>query len=151
MSISDELMWRYIELLSFEPLATIRKWRDEVARGRNPRDIKAAFALEIVARFHGTADAEAALADFEARFRLGGLPADIPEVNLASTGDGLPIAHVLKRAGLTASTSEASRLLDQGGVRVNGEKVSDKTLRLVKGETAVLQVGKRRFARVTIT
>jgi len=150
MSISDELMWRYIELVSFEPLDTIRKWKREVGEGRNPRDIKVAFAQEIVVRFHGQAAAQAALAAFEARFRQGVIPDNIPEVRLISSGDGLVIPQVLKQAGLTASTSEALRMIEQGGVRVNGEKVSDKTLRLDKGETAVLQVGKRKFARVII-
>ena len=150
MSVSDELMWRYIELLSFEPPETIRKWKQEVAQGRNPRDIKVALAQEMVARFHGKAAAEAALADFEARFRQGEVPENIPEVNLSPDGDGLPIAQVLKQTGLTASTSEALRMIEQGGVKLNGEKVSDKALRLGKGEPFVLQVGKRKFVRVTI-
>ncbi len=150
MSISDDLMWRYIELLSFEPLATVRRWNDEVRQGRNPRDIKAAFAQEIVARFHGTGAAQAALADFEARFKQGAIPDRIPEVRLRSGSDGLTIPQVLKQAGLTASTSEALRMIEQGGIKLNGGKVRDKALRLAKGETAVVQVGKRRFARVTI-
>ena len=150
MSVSDELMWRYIELLSFEPLETIRGWKQEAGQGRNPRDIKVAFAQEIVARFHSKAAAQEALADFEARFRQGELPENIPEVNLKSEDDGLVIAQVLKKAGLTASTSEALRMIEQGGVKLNGEKVSDKALRLGKGEAVVLQVGKRKYARVTI-
>jgi len=150
MSISDELMWRYIELLSFAPLAAFRKWQEEVGAGRNPRDIKVAFAQEIVERFHGKAAAEAALADFEARFRQGEIPADLPEVSLKPEGDGLPIPQVLKQAGLTASTSEALRVIEQGGVKLDGEKVSDKALRLPKGGKFVIQVGKRKFARVTI-
>jgi len=150
MSVSDELMWRYIELLSFEPLETIRKWKQEAGQGRNPRDIKAAFAQEIVARCHSKTAAREALADFEARFRQGELPEDIAEVNLRADGDGLVIAQALKQAGLTASTSEALRMIEQGGVKLNGEKVSDKALRLGKGEAVVLQVGKRRYARVTI-
>ncbi len=150
MSVSDDLMWRYIELLSFAPLAAIRKWRDEVGAGRNPRDIKVAFAQEIVERFHGRAAAEAALADFEARFRQGELPADMVEISLAADGSGLAIPQVLKQAGLTASTSEALRMIDQGGVKVDGEKVSDKGLRLAKGGRHVIQVGKRKFARVTV-
>ena len=149
MSISDELMWRYIELVSFEPLDTIGKWKREVEEGRNPRDIKAAFAQEIVARFHGQAAAQAALADFEARFKQGDIPDNIPEVRLISSGAGLAIPQVLKQAGLTASTSEALRMIEQGGVKLNGEKVSDKALRLGKG-TYVLQVGKRKFARMTL-
>jgi tyrosyl-tRNA synthetase len=146
MSISDELMWRYIELLSFEPLSVIEQWKREVAEGRNPRDIKVRFAQEIVARFHDRAAAAKALADFEARFRYHALPEDMPEVTVPA-GD---IAHVLKQAGLTASTSEALRMIEQGGVRVNGEKVSDKKLALPAGERLVIQVGKRRFARVTL-
>jgi tyrosyl-tRNA synthetase len=151
MSISDTLMWRYIELLSFESLETIRGWRREVEQGRNPREVKVAFAQEIVARFHGQFAAQAARADFEARFQRGEIPHDIPEVSLAAPDDGLTIAQILKQARLTASASEALRLVGQGGVRVNGEKVSDRGLRLKKGETAVVQVGKRKFARVTIT
>jgi tyrosyl-tRNA synthetase len=151
MSISDDLMWRYIELLSFQPLAVIRGWRTEVLeQGRNPRDIKVGFAQEIVERFHGKAAAQAALADFEARFKGGGVPDDMPEVSVASADGGAGIAHVLKEAKLTSSTSEALRMIDQGGVKLNGEKVSDRTLRLARGEQVVLQVGKRKFARVTI-
>ncbi|MGQ0523589.1 MAG: tyrosine--tRNA ligase [Betaproteobacteria bacterium] len=150
MSVSDELMWRYIELLSFESLQTIRSWKADVAQGKNPRDVKAAFAQEIVGRFHGKAAAAAALADFEARFRQGEIPSDIPEHRIASEGAGVPIAQVLKRAGLAGSTSEALRLVQQGGVRIDGDKVGDKGLRLSRGTTAVLQVGKRKFARVTI-
>ena len=150
MSVSDELMWRYIELLSFEPLAVVRGWKREVEGGRNPRDIKVTFAQEIVARFHSRAEAERALADFEARFRQGEIPADLPEVALAAGAEGLPIAQVLKAAGLTASTSEALRMIDQGGVKLDGEKVSDKALRLTAGRTVVLQVGKRKFARIAL-
>lgn len=150
MSVSDALMWRYIELLSFESLHTIAGWKREVAAGRNPRDIKVLFAQEIVARFHNSAAAQAALADFEARFRQGEVPADIPDIRLAPDGDGLVIAQVLKQAGLTASTSEALRMIAQGGVKLDGEKVSDKALKLGSGGPFVLQVGKRKFARVTI-
>jgi tyrosyl-tRNA synthetase len=149
MSISDELMWRYIELVSFEPLGTIRKWKREVGEGRNPRDIKVTLGQEIVARFHGQAAAQAAVADFEARFRQGDIPDNIREVTLMARGDGLVIPQVLKQAGLTASTSEALRMIEQGGVKLNAEKLSDKTLKLGKG-AYVLQVGKRKFARVTI-
>ena len=151
MSISDELMWRYIELLSFEPLETIRKWKREAESGRNPRDIKVAFSSEIVARFHGAGAAQAAVADFEARFRRDEMPADIPEVKIASKGAQLPLTQVLKQAGLTVSTSEAVRMIEQGGVKVDGEKVSDKGLKLSGGVCVVLQVGKRKFARVTIS
>jgi tyrosyl-tRNA synthetase len=151
MSVSDELMWRYIELLSFESLETITKWKREVDAGRNPRDIKVTFAQEIVARFHSAAAAQSALADFDARFRQGEIPDDMPEVRLAPEGKGLVITQVLKQAGLTASTSEALRLINQGGVKLDGEKISDRTLNLSSGSCFVLQVGKRKFARVTIT
>ena len=148
MSVSDDLMWRYIELLSFAPLAETRQWKQSVAEGANPRNIKVQFAQEIVARFHNPAAATAALADFEARFKQGGVPDDMPEVSLAAPA-GLAIAQVLKQAALTASTSEATRMIEQGGVRVDGDKVSDKALKLAPG-AYVLQVGKRKFARVTL-
>ena len=153
MSVSDELMWRYIELLSFEPISVVRQWQQDVGQGRNPRDIKVMFAQEIVSRFYSRREAETALADFEARFRRGGLPDDMLEKILYTSieGEGLPIAQLLKQAGLTASTTEALRMIEQGGVKLNGEKVSDKTIKLGRGETAVVQVGKRKFARVTIS
>lgn len=149
MSISDELMWRYIELLSFESLETIAKWKADVAAGSNPRDIKVRFAQEIVARFHSQADAEKALADFQTRSK-GGIPDDVPEVSVTIDGDTIGIAQLLKLAGLVASTSEAFRSIEQGGIKLNGEKVSDKTLTLNKGVSVVAQVGKRKFANVTI-
>jgi tyrosyl-tRNA synthetase len=150
MSISDELMWRYLELLSFEPAATLRRWRDEVAQGRNPRDIKVALAKELVGRFHGAQAADLALAEFEARFRAGAMPSEMPEVVLDAPANGLPIAQLLKQAQLTPSTSDALRLIGQGGVRVDGERVSDKGLLLPPGASFVVQVGKRRFARVAL-
>ena len=150
MSISDELMWRYIELLSFESLATVAKWKQEVAAGRNPRDIKVAFAQEIVARFHDRSAAVRALADFEARFREGAMPENLPEVRIAAEDGGLSLVQALKQAHLTASTSEAIRMIEQGGVRIDGERVSDRALKLVKGTVAVAQVGKRKFARITV-
>jgi tyrosyl-tRNA synthetase len=150
MSVSDILMWRYIELLSFESLETIRGWRRDVEAGRNPRDIKVAFAQEIVARFHSRAAAERALADFEARFKQGEIPDDMPEVRVKAGEAEIAIPQVLKAAGLTASTSEAIRMIDQGGVKLDGEKISDKNLRLQRGQTVVLQVGKRKFSRVTV-
>jgi tyrosyl-tRNA synthetase len=150
MSISDDLMWRYIELLSFEPLATVRKWKQEVEGGRNPRDIKVVFAQEIVSRFHDRAAAEKALADFEARFRQGEIPDDIAEVSLAANGDGLALTQILKQANLTTSTSESMRVIEQGGVKVDGAKVSDRGLKLPAGGPYVLQVGKRKFAKVTL-
>jgi len=151
MSISDELMWRYIELLSFESLATIRKWKQEVKAGRNPRDVKVAFAREIVTRFHDRVAADKALADFEARFKQGEIPDNIPEVTLPTGGEPMLFYQVLKKAGLTASTSEAIRMIEQGGVKLDGEKVSDKALKLAAGGPFVLQVGKRKFAKVLLS
>ena len=146
MSVSDDLMWRYIELLSFASISEINQQKQIVKDGGNPRDIKVKFAQEIVARFHNLAAADAALADFESRFKQGGIPDDMPEVSLP---EGLPIVQVLKQASLTSSTTEAQRMIEQGGVKIDGEKVSDKTLKLTQG-VYVLQVGKRKFARVTI-
>lgn len=149
MSISDDLMWRYIELLSFESLETIADWKSAVAAGGNPRDIKVRFAQEIVARFHSQTDAEKALADFQTRSK-GGIPDDVPDVSIAIEGDSIGIAQLLKLAGLVASTSEAFRSIEQGGIKLDGEKVADKTLTLNKGVSVVAQVGKRKFANVTI-
>ncbi len=146
LSISDTLMWRYYTLLSFRSEAEIAKLKAEVDAGRNPKDAKVLLAREITARFHGAAAAEAAQADFELRAR-GGIPDEIPEVHLA--GAPLPIGALLKQAGLAPSTSEAMRLIDGGGVRIDGGVVSDKALKLAPG-TFVVQVGKRKFARVTL-
>jgi tyrosyl-tRNA synthetase len=151
MSISDELMWRYIELLSFETLATIRKWKEEVGAGRNPRDIKVTFAQEIVTRFHDRAAAVKALTDFEARFKQGQVPEEIEEYTIPTGGEPILFYQVLKQTGLTTSTSEAMRMIDQGGVKLNGEKVNDKALKLSAGGPFVIQVGKRKFARVLIS
>jgi len=150
MSVSDELMWRYLNLLSFESLETIAGWKAEVGGGRNPRDIKVLLAREIITRFHSAADADRAEADFDARFRQGAMPEDMPEVTLPSGGKSMPIAQVLKAANLNASTSEALRMIEQGGIRMDGERVSDKALQLAPGTTVVLQVGKRKFARVKL-
>ncbi len=147
MSISDDLMWRYFTLLSFRPIDEIERLKQECATGRNPRDAKVMLAQEIVARFHDQSAAERALAEFEARFRQGAIPDDIPEVRLS--GAPLAIAHVLKQANLAPSTSEALRNIEQGGVRVDGDRVEDKGLKLSSG-TYVVQVGKRKFARVTL-
>ncbi|MDR0672318.1 MAG: tyrosine--tRNA ligase [Zoogloeaceae bacterium] len=150
MSISDPLMWRYYELLSFRSEAEIARDKAEVETGRNPRDLKAALAVEIVARFHGQAAARSAEAEFAARFRQGVLPDDMPGFVLKAEGAGLSILYALKQAGLTASTSEAIRMIRQGGVKADGERVNDKDLLLPAGATVVLQVGKRKFASVTI-
>ena len=147
MSVSDELMWRYFDLVSFRGNEEIAKLKREVAEGRNPRDVKVMLAQEIVARFHSQKDAEAALADFEARFQRGAIPDEMPELTVPAAG----IAQVLKQAGLVASTSEALRMIEGGGVRANGEKIIDKNMALAVGETVVLQVGKRKFARVSLS
>jgi len=151
MSISDELMWRYIELLSFEPMSTVRKWRADVAAGANPRDVKVRFAQEIVARFHGAAAARKALEEFESRFRHGQMPEDMPAVSLKAPDGGLAIVQAIKQAGLAPSVSEATRNIEQGGVRLDGERLADKALKLARGASVVIQVGKRKFARVTVT
>ena len=151
MSVSYTLMWRYIELLSFAPMSQIRQWKDEVAAGRNPRDIKVMFAQEIITRFHDATAAAGALADFEARFRQGAIPDDIAEFNIACDAAGIALVQVLKQAGLVPSTSEAIRQIAGGGVRLDGEKVSDKALLLQQGATVVVQVGKRKFARVSLS
>jgi tyrosyl-tRNA synthetase len=150
MSISDELMWRYIELLSFEPLPMVRKWKQDVAAGANPRDVKVRFAKEIVARFHSAAAAEAAVREFEQRFREGGVPEDIPEATIDAPEGGIPIVQLLKQAGLTPSTSEAVRMIEQGGVKLDAERVTDKGLKLPRGAVVVAQVGKRKFARIRV-
>ena len=150
MSISDELMWRYIELLSFESLQTIAGWKRGVEAGANPRDIKVRFAQEIVARFHSRIAAEEALSDFELRAR-GGIPDEVPELALTLSEGDIPVAQLLKQASLVASTSEALRMIEQGGVKLDGEKIVDKGLRLARGRTVVAQVGKRKFARVTLS
>jgi tyrosyl-tRNA synthetase len=151
MSISDELMWRYYELLSFRPLDDIARLKRECAEGRNPRDAKVELAQEIVARFHSRQAAETALTEFESRFRDHAMPESMPEIALHSGGKGLALPQVCKQAGLTASTSEAMRLIEQRGLKVDGEVAADKTRVVAAGTTAVIQAGKRKFARVTIT
>jgi len=148
MSISDTLMWRYFELLSFRSMEEIVALEAETQAGRNPRDAKVMLAQEIVARFHSAQAAEEALASFEARFRDGAMPEDMPEVKVA--GAPIGILKLLREAGLVASGSEAQRNLEQGGVRIDGVKIEDKGLQLQSG-IYVLQVGKRKFARVTVS
>jgi len=147
MSISDDLMWRYFDLLSFRSSQDIASLKRDMEAGTNPRDLKIMLAQELVARFHSKQDADRALEDFLARFQRGALPEEMPELLIAAA----PIAQVMKQAGLVASTSEAMRLIDGGGVRLDGGKVSDKTLMLPVGATLVLQVGKRKFARITLS
>jgi tyrosyl-tRNA synthetase len=144
-------MWRYYDLLSFRTNDEIARFKEEVAGGRNPRDVKVMLAQEIVARFHSRQAAEEALADFEARFKQGAIPEDIDNVGIACGAEGMGIAQVLRQAGLTGSTSEALRMIEQGGVRLDGEKVSDRALVLKSGTTVVLQVGKRKFARISLS
>lgn len=149
MSISDDLMWRYFDLLSFRSRADIDSLRRQVGQGRNPRDVKFLLGEEIVARFHGTAAANQARECFIARFQKGALPEEIPEHHLPAT-EGVSLVAALKQTGLTASTSEARRLVKQGGVRLDGERMSNPELMLPVGGECIIQVGKRRFARVRI-
>ncbi len=149
MSISDDLMWRYIDLLSFESLETVASWKAQVKVGENPRNIKVRFAQEIVARFHSQADAEKALNDFQTRAK-GGIPDEVPEISVNIETASIGIAQLLKMAGLVESTSEAYRAIEQGGVKLDSEKVSDKNLQLNKGATVVAQVGKRKFAKIIV-
>ncbi|MGZ5052828.1 MAG: tyrosine--tRNA ligase [Methylobacter sp.] len=150
MSISDDLMWRYFELLSFRPMAEIQRWKEECQQGANPRNYKVKLAQEIVERFHDEAAAVKALENFEARFQRGAMPDEIEEVELKVVGVTYAIANVLKDAGLTESTSEANRMIKQGAVKIDGEKVSDQKLEISVGAQHIYQVGKRKFARVKI-
>jgi tyrosyl-tRNA synthetase len=151
MSISDALMWRYFELLSFRSVEEVSRLKRGVDEGLNPRDIKFELAKEIVARFHGGANAgENAMQNFIARFQKGEVPQDIPDVNISANNGRVGLPNVLKEAGLVASTSEAIRLIQQGGVRMDGERISDSRLELSSGETHLFQVGKRKFARVLV-
>jgi tyrosyl-tRNA synthetase len=151
MSISDELMWRYYDLLSFKPIADINALKQQVAGGANPRDIKILLAKEIIARFHDEAAAEAAHQDFTQRFSKNALPDDIPQLSIQCDSGSMPIANLLKEAGLVDSTSEAIRMIKQGAVKLNGEtKVEDTKLEVVKGSTEIYQVGKRKFAKISL-
>lgn len=147
MSVSDELMWRYMELLSAESMSTIGMWKKACNEGDNPRNYKVKFAQEMIARFHDRASAERALENFEARFKQGLIPEDLMEVALDAPHDGYPVANLLKDLGLTASTSESIRMIKQGGVKIDGEKVEDGKISLEKGAQGVIQVGKRKFAK----
>jgi len=150
MRISDTLMWRYFELLSFESSESIKEKKRHAADGANPRDFKFELAIEIVNRFHGSNIGEKAKQDFIARFQKGEMPDDMPEVNVAAATGRLGLPSLLKEAGLAASTSEAMRLIQQGGVRIDGERLSDPRREIQAGETHVFQVGKRKFARVSV-
>jgi len=150
MSISDDLMWRYFELLSFRPMSEIETFRQEMEAGKNPRDIKFLLAEEIIARFHSEADATAAREGFIAQFAKNRIPDDIPELSFDAPDDGYPIANLLKDAGLCGSTSDAMRMIQQGAAKIDGEKIADKSVRVMKGTEGVFQVGKRKFAKVTM-
>ncbi len=151
MSVSDDLMWRYFELLSAHDMPTIDGWRQQVAEGANPRDVKFELAQEMVARFHSADAAKQAKSDFVARFQRGQLPSDIPEVSVTAGAEGkLQIANVLKEAGLVGSTSEAMRMIAQGAVRIGGARIEDPRLPCERGSDEVYQVGKRRFARIRV-
>ena len=149
MSVSDELMWRYFELLSFRPLSEIEKFKQEITEGKNPRDVKFLLCEEIITRFHGAAAAVNAKQDFIQRFQKNAIPDDLPEVVIA-LGEGMPIGALIKEAGLCPSTSEAMRMVKQGAVKINGEKITDPRLSIQEKATFVLQVGKRKFVKVIL-
>jgi tyrosyl-tRNA synthetase len=150
MSISDELMWRYYDLLSFKPIEEIEQLKIDMANGKNPRDIKITLAQELIARFHSSADAEAALQDFIQRFQKNAIPDEMPEIEVTIDAQGIAIGNLLKQADLVASTSDAIRMIKQGAVKINGEKVIDTRFVVQhKGEN-VYQVGKRKFARIRL-
>lgn len=150
MSVSDELMWRYFELLSFRSLDQIEQFKQEAKNGKNPRDIKFLLAIEIVSRFHSEVAAEQAHAEFIARFQKGAIPDEMPEITLDSEVDGFPIGALLKQSGLTASTSEALRMIGQGAVKIDGDRIDDRNLLVKAGATYIVQVGKRKFSRITL-
>ena len=150
MSVSDDLMWRYFELLSFRPMTEIDQFQRDIEGGANPRDIKFLLAEEIITRFHDAKSATAARQDFINRFAKGALPEDMTEITLTLEQDMIGIAALLKQAGLTTSTSESFRMIQQGAVKLDGEKVSDRGLELAKGVVVIAQVGKRKFARITL-
>ena len=150
MSVSDELMWRYLELLSLRSQSELDELRAGVNSGGNPRDVKMALAHELTSRFHGEEAAGQAAENFSRRHRRGGIPDDMPEVNLAGAAGGIPLGELVRRAGLAKTNGEAMRLISQGAVRLDGERVNDRTLMVPAGSTNVVQVGKRRFARVRI-
>ena len=151
MSISDVLMWRYYELLSFKPLAEIEGYKADIENGKNPRDVKIDLAKELIARFHDEAAAQAAHDEFINRFQKGALPDDMPELEITAEGGEIGIANLLKEAGLVASTSDAFRMIKQGAAKIDSEKVTERSLVIKAGTTAVYQVGKRKFARITVS
>ena len=150
MSISDVLMWRYYELLSFKPLEEIESYKVDIENGKNPRDVKIDLAKELIARFHDEAAAQAAHDEFINRFQKGALPDEMPELDIATENGEIAIANLLKEAGLVASTSDAFRMIKQGAAKIDSEKVTERNLIIAAGTTAVYQVGKRKFARITV-
>lgn len=151
MSISDDLMWNWYDLLSLKSNEEIARIKDECQnQGRNPRDAKAALAHEIVARFHNEAEAAAAEEEFNRRFKSGEMPEDIPEVTVVAEGGSIPLGKLLKEAGLVASASEGNRNIDQGGVKIGGDKVTDRTMKITSGMNFIVQVGKRKWAKVSV-
>jgi tyrosyl-tRNA synthetase len=150
MSISDVLMWRYFELLSFKPLSEIEAYKTDIENGANPRDVKINLAKELITRFHDESAAEAAHHEFINRFQKGAMPDEIPEVDVTATEGSIAIANLFKEAGLVASTSEAMRMIKQGAAKLDGEKIVDNKLAVKTGTTAVFQIGKRKFAKVTV-
>ena len=151
MSISDVLMWRYYELLSFKPLEEIERYKVDISEGKNPRDVKIDLAKELIARFHDKAAAQAAHDEFINRFQKGALPDDMPELTITTESGEIAIANLLKEAGLVGSTSDAFRMIKQGAAKIDSEKVTDRSLVINAGTTAVYQVGKRKFARITVS
>jgi tyrosyl-tRNA synthetase len=150
MSISDDLMWRYYELLSFKPMQAIENYKTQIAEGMNPRDVKIDLAKELIARFHNEALAQGAHDEFINRFQKGAMPDDIPELEITAEGGEIAIANLLKEAGLVVSTSDAFRMIKQGAAKIDGEKIIDKSLVISRGAQAIYQVGKRKFAKVTV-
>ncbi|MCO4800164.1 MAG: tyrosine--tRNA ligase [Colwelliaceae bacterium] len=150
MSISDDLMWRYYELLSFKPIEEIKGYKDKIDNGANPRDVKIDLAKELIARFHDDDAAQAAHQEFINRFQKGAMPDDIPELTITTESGEIAIANLLKEAGLVASTSEAMRMIKQGAAKIEGEKITDNKLIVIANTSAIYQVGKRKFAKVTV-
>jgi len=150
MSISDVLMWRYYELLSFKPLEEIAAYKTDIEKGKNPRDVKIDLAKELIERFHDQGAAQAAHDEFINRFQKGAMPDEMPEFTLTPEDGEIAIANLLKEAGLVASTSDAYRMIKQGAAKIDGEKVTDRSLTIKSNSEAVYQVGKRKFARVKV-
>jgi len=150
MSISDVLMWRYYELLSFKPMAEIEAYKVDIEQGKNPRDVKIDLAKELIARFHDEAAAQAAHDEFINRFQKGAMPDEMPEIELTPESGEIAIANLLKEAGLVGSTSDAYRMIKQGAAKIEGEKITDRSLVIAAGTSAVYQVGKRKFAKVSV-